>query len=103
MSAQKPIPLTGHSADGSSLDAWQYTDHLWDVRPACTYCGVKIKEGKGTLDHVVPTSQGGQSTTANVVLCCVFCNQSKRDRTLEKWIEDLLDVLDARRKSNRGL
>ena len=34
-----------------------------------------------TIDHVVPRSQGGQSTWENCVLACVACNHKKANRT----------------------
>lgn len=50
-------------------------------RWACQYCGVQPGGGELTIDHVVPRSQGGQSTWENCVLACVECNKRKADRT----------------------
>jgi 5-methylcytosine-specific restriction endonuclease McrA len=50
---------------------------------ACQYCGVQPRAEDLTIDHVVPRSQGGQSSWENCVLACVACNHSKADRTPE--------------------
>ena len=48
---------------------------------ACQYCSVQPGGSELTIDHVVPRSQGGQSTWENCVLACVECNKRKADRT----------------------
>ena len=47
----------------------------------CQYCGCQPGSEELTLDHVVPRSQGGQTTWTNVVLACVRCNARKANRT----------------------
>ena len=47
----------------------------------CQYCGRKFPTSELSLDHVVPRSQGGQSTWDNVVCACVKCNVRKGGRT----------------------
>jgi 5-methylcytosine-specific restriction endonuclease McrA len=47
----------------------------------CQYCGCQPGGEELTIDHVVPRSQGGQSTWDNCVLACVACNKRKADRT----------------------
>lgn len=47
----------------------------------CQYCGRQPKPEELTIDHVVPRSQGGQSTWTNCVLACMGCNHRKADRT----------------------
>ena len=47
----------------------------------CQYCGAQPGGEELTLDHVVPRSQGGQSSWTNCVLACVACNKRKADRT----------------------
>ena len=51
---------------------------------SCQYCGVQPKSDELTIDHVLPRSQGGQSSWENCVLACVSCNHSKADRTPER-------------------
>jgi len=47
----------------------------------CQYCGRKFPTAELSLDHVVPRSQGGQSTWENIVCACVSCNVRKGGRT----------------------
>jgi 5-methylcytosine-specific restriction endonuclease McrA len=47
----------------------------------CQYCGKRFVTSELSLDHVVPRSQGGQSSWANVVCACVKCNVRKGGRT----------------------
>lgn len=47
----------------------------------CQYCGKKFPMAELSLDHVVPRSQGGQSTWENIVCACVSCNVRKGGRT----------------------
>lgn len=43
----------------------------------CAYCGVVA----ATVDHVLPSSRGGQDSWLNLVACCLRCNGVKGDRT----------------------
>ena len=47
----------------------------------CQYCGKKYPTTELSLDHVVPRSQGGQSTWENIVCACINCNVKKGGRT----------------------
>jgi 5-methylcytosine-specific restriction endonuclease McrA len=47
----------------------------------CQYCGKKFPTTELSLDHVVPRSQGGQSTWENIVCACIACNVKKGGRT----------------------
>ena len=47
----------------------------------CQYCGRRLGLREFTLDHVLPTSRGGQTKWDNVVTCCGPCNRRKADRT----------------------
>jgi 5-methylcytosine-specific restriction endonuclease McrA len=47
----------------------------------CQYCGRKFPTSELSLDHVIPRSQGGQTTWENVVCACVACNVRKGGRT----------------------
>lgn len=55
--------------------------HLRD-RKECQYCGVK--HDKMTIDHVFPTSRGGNDTWENCVTCCNSCNTKKGSKTPEE-------------------
>jgi 5-methylcytosine-specific restriction endonuclease McrA len=50
----------------------------------CQYCGARPGTEELTIDHVVPRSQGGQTTWENCVLACVACNARKANRTPEQ-------------------
>lgn len=44
----------------------------------CAYCGSKEHL---TIDHVHPSSRGGQDTWENLVTACIKCNTKKGNRT----------------------
>jgi 5-methylcytosine-specific restriction endonuclease McrA len=47
----------------------------------CQFCGRKFPTSELSLDHVIPRSQGGQTTWENIVCACVDCNVRKGGRT----------------------
>lgn len=56
----------------------------------CVYCGWDSSRRDPTgewmgarlsVDHVLPVTQGGQTTSANLVTCCSVCNGRKNNRT----------------------
>ena len=47
----------------------------------CQYCGKRYAMSELSLDHIVPRSQGGESTWENVVCSCIDCNVRKGGRT----------------------
>ena len=47
----------------------------------CQYCGKRFSTTELSLDHVIPRSQGGQSTWENIVCACLHCNVRKGGRT----------------------
>ena len=49
-------------------------------RYRCQYCGKEFTPALLTLDHVVPTSQGGKTQWDNVVTACKTCNVRKGNR-----------------------
>lgn len=48
-------------------------------RHTCQYCGKKSKHL--TVDHVIPRERGGTYGWQNLVVCCMECNNRKRNRT----------------------
>ena len=48
----------------------------------CQYCG--CKEGKLTIDHILPRTKGGKSTWENLVCACVACNCKKGEHHPDK-------------------
>lgn len=51
----------------------------------CQYCGSVVSLDKASIDHVLPSSRGGQYVWTNVATSCVKCNQAKGDKTPEEW------------------
>lgn len=47
----------------------------------CQYCGARATSRELTFDHVVPRSQGGNTTWDNIVTACGRCNTRKGGRT----------------------
>ena len=50
----------------------------------CQYCQCQPGLRELSIDHVIPRSQGGQTTWQNCVLACVKCNAHKANRTPEE-------------------
>lgn len=50
----------------------------------CAYCGGGAGEVL-EIEHVVPLSRGGRHSIGNVVPACARCNQTKNDRLLVEW------------------
>ena len=51
----------------------------------CTYCGARGV--KLECDHIHPVSRGGGHDLDNLTTACFSCNRSKRDKTIEEWME----------------
>ncbi|MEM1304364.1 MAG: HNH endonuclease [Planctomycetota bacterium] len=47
----------------------------------CQYCGKSFVTSELSIDHVIPSCRGGQTTWENVVCACVRCNVRKGGRT----------------------
>lgn len=60
----------------------------------CQYCGCKVGN-EGTIDHILPRSQGGQTTWENCVLACVQCNSQKANRTPQEAYRNKKDATHA--------
>ena len=48
---------------------------------SCQYCGKTLASNQLSMDHVIPKSQGGETTWENIVCCCMSCNSRKGGRT----------------------
>ena len=48
---------------------------------SCIYCG----KNSESIDHILPRSRGGLSTTDNCVPACLSCNGSKTDNNAFEW------------------
>ena len=47
----------------------------------CQYCGKKFPTSELSLDHIMPTCRGGDTSWENLVCACVKCNVRKGGRT----------------------
>ena len=65
----------------------------------CAGCGHHFQSRNLTIDHVVPSSKGGNGDITNLQLLCHACNQLKDDGPQEQ----LMAELRARRYLNPGL
>jgi hypothetical protein len=55
----------------------------------CAHCAVRVDKGKGDLDHLLSSAQGGRNHISDRVFSCKPCNaEQKRDGD---WLEFLLD------------
>ncbi|AVH74398.1 HNH endonuclease [Nostoc sp. 'Lobaria pulmonaria (5183) cyanobiont'] len=76
---RKAARLNNHSVF-YTLEQVQNLKELFNNQ--CAYCG---KKSSLTLDHFVPSSQGGPNCLGNLIPACLSCNSSKRDRNPQEW------------------
>lgn len=55
-------------------------------RIPCYYCGKVISGRDAHIDHIQAVSKDGNHVSSNLCASCEFCNCSKCDRTLDKWV-----------------
>lgn len=53
-------------------------------RDPCSYCGAPCEH----IDHIVPLSAGGLSTSDNLTAACASCNSGKKNRSLLHYLLD---------------
>lgn len=46
----------------------------------CCLCGLRIKRGEESCEHLIPRSKGGRTTLENCRPAHIRCNSAKRDR-----------------------
>lgn len=51
----------------------------------CRWCTLPVSGRKLCFDHVIPLSRGGKHCVSNLVVSCIRCNTSKRNRLLREW------------------
>lgn len=51
----------------------------------CSYCGARGVRLE--CDHIFPVARGGTDDPENLTTACRPCNQAKRDKTLEEWLQ----------------
>jgi len=52
-------------------------------RHTCAYCAQRFRFDQLDMEHIVPSSKGGESSWMNLVAACKACNNRKADRTPE--------------------
>ena len=63
--------------------SWRRSLHAL-TQGSCLYCGSPSE----SIDHVLPRSRGGCSTTENCVPACLACNGQKGDSDAFAWYRD---------------
>lgn len=64
----------------------------------CAYCGIDLY-GKFTIDHIEARhrdktpSERGKNSVENYNPCCMSCNASKQDMTIEEWRAYLINKI----------
>jgi hypothetical protein len=54
----------------------------------CHWCGRPLGREDMTYEHLLPIRRGGQHTLANLVLSCLFDNQSRNARLANEWKQE---------------
>jgi 5-methylcytosine-specific restriction endonuclease McrA len=55
----------------------------------CQYCKKHLGHGNCTIDHIVPSSKGGELSWTNAVTSCRYCNNTKGHKSLDEWGQKL--------------
>ena len=86
---------TGGGRRRPSLKDWKEPLHKMQ-KGKCMYCGVKIREGDGEVDHKNRAfSRGGKETPKNMQLLCAPCNRRKGDLTDAQFRKRFAAILPA--------
>lgn len=56
-------------------------------RGRCAYCRRVLASAEADYDHLIPKSEGGERTLANLALACRRCNVARGNRLLVDWLE----------------
>ena len=79
--------IQGEEYQHGTLQGWQLRAYIFDQNGCqCFYCGERGK--RMTLDHVIPTSRGGNNRVTNLTAACRKCNQQKDNRLPEEFLAD---------------
>lgn len=70
------------TSDGSVTD--KLLKALYTTK-VCHYCQSWTAKKLRTLDHCTPLARGGAHTASNLVMACLSCNASKRDKTVDEF------------------
>lgn len=74
-------------AEGShTLEEWE--EKKKEFNHTCLMCGKAEPEITLTVDHIVPLIGGGTDYINNIQPLCKSCNSIKRDRPMEKYVQE---------------
>ena len=62
-----------------------YADILKTKMTNCEYCGVKLTKTNFSVDHKIPLSNDGDTTTENLAYCCQKCNTAKGEMNHDEY------------------
>lgn len=60
---------------------------LWINTKMCLYCGRELTDFNKSVEHMHPMSNGGSHTIGNVIIVCAACNERKRQKYFDEWVE----------------
>jgi CRISPR/Cas system Type II protein with McrA/HNH and RuvC-like nuclease domain len=73
---------------------------MTDEVAKCFYCERELKKGSFintpymvTIDHIIPTSKGGNNLQVNKVKCCRKCNGFKTNMTPAEFLEKINRII----------
>lgn len=67
-------------------------ERLFAGSSKCPYCGDCYEKSRRSLDHIVPLSKAAGRklhSINNVLVCCFVCNNKKRTKGLNQFLEEL--------------
>lgn len=62
---------------------------LWTNTQTCLYCGRDLNSFNKSVEHMHPMSKGGSHIIDNVVIVCSACNERKRQKWFDEWVEEI--------------
>lgn len=71
----------GVSSSGKRPRPWMKDAILEIYGEKCTCCNQTLSKNLLTLDHIIPTSHGGESIFLNLQVLCQKCNAAKADKS----------------------
>jgi len=60
-------------------------DEIYNRDKFCVYCG---RDYKLEMDHIIPSSKGGETIFENFVIACASCNRSKSSKDVIDWCKE---------------
>jgi HNH endonuclease len=71
--------------------------------PSCVWCGRELWRRDLTVEHVVPRSRGGRTTSENTVVACRSCNRRRGSRPVDAYVRHLRVCMPLSLLTVRGL